>query len=295
MMKRGLLLLILGCFLLPMAAQTDTLTYQFPVIPDSLVTPDERSGYLMTHYWDNFEIENRVSLQQKGLVEQVFVDCFSLITIASRESVMQSIDTLLKRAGGDADILLMYADLADKYLYSGEGTFVSEEAYMPFVKAVLDSKKVDKFNKLRFASQYELMTQNQLGMMVTDFEYKLPNQTKKQRVKKLKSPYTLLYINDPDCDDCSITTLRLSVSQVLAQAIKRGELTVLSVYPDGESEEWLENRSGYPKEWIVASMENGDRYFDLRTLPVLYLLDEKKKIVLRQTTLEEIEAFFEKN
>lgn len=35
----------------------------------------------------------------------------------------------------------MYADIADKYLYSGEGHLVSEEAYLPFVKAVLDSKK----------------------------------------------------------------------------------------------------------------------------------------------------------
>ena len=33
--------------------------YQLPDIPDSLVTPDVRSEYLIAHYWDNFDIENR--------------------------------------------------------------------------------------------------------------------------------------------------------------------------------------------------------------------------------------------
>ena len=40
---------------------------------------------------------------------------------------------------------------------------------MPFVKAVLDSKKVDKLRKLRYSYQYDVLTKNQLGMELTDF------------------------------------------------------------------------------------------------------------------------------
>ena len=64
---------------------------------------------------------------------------------------------------------------------------------------------------------------------------------------------------------------------------------VLSVYPDGETDEWLNAVKDYPQEWIVASMENGDRCFDLRIMPALYLLDKDKKIILRNTSLEEVE------
>lgn len=291
MVRKTLLLCIFICTVVMLGAQESTVRpYHLPDIPDSLTTPDVRSEYLIEHYWDQFEVENRAYLNAQEIVEQAFVDFASIMRIASRESTMKAIDTLLDRAVDDEDILLMYADIADKYLYSGEGNFVSEEAYLPFVKAVLDSKKVDKLRKLRYSYQYDVLTKNQLGMVLTDFEYKLPGKEKTYRIKKLKSPFTLLYINDPECEDCSLTTLRLSVSQALLQEIKAGRLTILSVYPDGETEEWLTRVAEYPKEWIVASMENGDRCFDLRIMPVLYLLDKDKKIILRNTSLEEVEA-----
>lgn len=290
MVKRVLIVCVLVCLCALVKAQNVTVApYQLPDIPDSLTTPDARSEYLVTHYWDDFEVENRAYLEAPLVVEQAFVDFMSIMRLTSRDCTLNSIDHLLDRASVDGDILLMYADIADKYLYSGQGTFVSEEAYLPFVEAVIDSKKVDKLRKLRYTYQYDLLTKNQLGMTMTDFEYKLPGEDKTYRFKKLKSPFILLYINDPDCDDCSITTLRLSVSQALLKEVREGRLTILSVYPDGETEEWLAGVGEYPKEWIVASMENGDRVFDLRIMPALYLLDKDKKIILRNTTLEEVE------
>ena len=92
-----------------------------------------------------------------------------------------------------------------------------------------------------------------------------------------------------------MTTLRLSVSQSLLKEVREGRLVILSVYPDGETDEWLGSVEKYPKEWVVASMENGDRYFDLRIMPALYLLDKDKKIILRNTSLEEVEKILKEN
>ena len=256
-MVRKILLCIFACTFVMSEAQEDSVRpYQLPDIPDSLVTPDVRSEYLIAHYWDNFDIENRAYLDAREIPEQAFVDFTSIMRIASRESTLKSIDILLKRASSDEDILLMYADIADKYLYSGEGHLVSEEAYLPFVKAVLDSKKVDKLRKLRYSYQYDVLTKNQLGMELTDFEYKLPGKEKKFRVKKLKAPFVLLYINDPECDDCSLTTLRLSVSQSLLKEVREGRLVILSVYPDGETDGWAVLRN-IPKSgwWLLWKME----------------------------------------
>lgn len=279
----------ISAFALTGAQATLVAPYRLPNIPDSLTTPDARSEYLMEHYWDNFKVENRIYLDSLQVAEQAFVDFVSIMRIAPREGTMKGINALLKRASCDEDILLMYAGFADKYLYSGQGPFVSEEAYLPFVEAVLDSKKVDKLYKLRYSYQYDVMTKNQLGMEITDFEYKLPGKDKAYHINKLKSPFILLYINDPECEDCSLATLRLSVSQALLNEVRAGRLTILSLYPDGETEEWLAGVAEYPKEWIVASMENGDRYFDLRIMPTIYLLDKDKKIILRNASLEEVE------
>ena len=275
MVRKVLIVCAFVCtFFLSKAQDSAVAPYQLPDIPDSLTTPDVRSEYLIEHYWDNFAVEDRAYLEAPLVVEQAFVDFTSIMRITSRESTMKAIAILLKRASSDGDILLMYADIADKYLYSGGGTFVSkylysgggtfvsDEAYLPFAEAVAESKKVDELRKLRYTYQYNVLTQNQVGMKMTDFEYKLPGKDKEYRFKKLKSPYVLLYINDPECEDCSLATLRLSVSQALLQEIREGQLTILSLYPDGETEEWLAEVADYPKEWIVASMENGERCFD---------------------------------
>ncbi len=68
-------------------------------------------------------------------------------------------------------------------------------------------------------------------------------------------------------------------------------MTVLFIFPDGEIEKWLAQIEKYPKERLVASMKEGDQVFDLRTMPVLYLLDKDKKIVLKNPSLEELEAY----
>ena len=39
----------------------------------------------------------------------------------------------------------------------------------------------------------------------------------------------------------------------------------------------------------MAFMENGDCYFDVRIMLALYLVDKDKKIILRNTSLEEVE------
>lgn len=82
-MVRKILLCIFACAFVMSEAQEDSVRpYQLPDIPDSLVTPDVRSEYLITHYWDNFDIENRAYLDAREIPEQAFVDlpllCVSL-------------------------------------------------------------------------------------------------------------------------------------------------------------------------------------------------------------------------
>lgn len=94
-MVRKILLCIFACtFVMSEAQEESVRPYQLPDIPDSLVTPDVRSEYLIAHYWDNFDIENRAYLDAREIPEQAFVDFTSIMRIASRESTLKSIDIL---------------------------------------------------------------------------------------------------------------------------------------------------------------------------------------------------------
>ena len=74
-------------------------------------------------------------------------------------------------------------------------------------------------------------------------------------------------------------------------------LTILSVYPGSNVKQWIENLPSMPeKNWVNAYDNDmtitNKRIYDIKTIPTIYLLDDKKRIILKDTSLEEIESFF---
>lgn len=63
--------------------------------------------------------------------------------------------------------------------------------------------------------------------------------------------------------------------------------------PDEELQEWKRHLSDFPKEWIngydkglVIKEKN---LYDLKAIPTLYLLDQKKIVILKDAPIREIE------
>ena len=109
----------------------------------------------------------------------------------------------------------------------------------------------------------------------------------------LTAPRVLVYFYDPTCEDCEALTRRLASSESINRLIDEGRLQVLAIYPDNDRELWKNHASHLPEQWINGYDEHlsiipGSNYL-FRSLPALYLLDKKKYIRLRETTLEAIE------
>lgn len=72
-MVRKILLCIFACtFVMSEAQEESVRPYQLPDIPDSLVTPDVRSEYLIAHYWDNFVLKTAHIWMRREIPEQAF-------------------------------------------------------------------------------------------------------------------------------------------------------------------------------------------------------------------------------
>lgn len=74
-------------------------------------------------------------------------------------------------------------------------------------------------------------------------------------------------------------------------------LTVLSIYPDANVDEWRKALPTLPQKHWINSYDDGEhiinkRLYDLKAIPTLYLLDKDKKVVLKDVTLREIEVYF---
>jgi hypothetical protein len=85
---------------------------------------------------------------------------------------------------------------------------------------------------------------------------------------------------------------KIASSAVIGKAVEDGKLKILSVCVDGSKEQWQAQK--LPIQWIDARDEKNvitDReLYDLPSLPVMYLLDRSCRVILKNTTLEKLEA-----
>ena len=74
--------------------------------------------------------------------------------------------------------------------------------------------------------------------------------------------------------------------------LEEGTLLVVNVYPDEDLQAWLDYLPNYPEEWVCGcdpdQVLNSDTRYWLRAIPSLYLLDEQKRVVLKDAPLEKL-------
>ena len=112
----------------------------------------------------------------------------------------------------------------------------------------------------------------------------------------IKSEYTLIYFNNPECHDCGRVHGYLVASKVFTTMLQTGRLKLLALYPDEDLGAWTRHKEEYPSSWIAARYaKKSDReYYHLQAIPSLYLLDKTKKVLLKDATVEAVEEYLRK-
>lgn len=107
----------------------------------------------------------------------------------------------------------------------------------------------------------------------------------------LRTPLTLLYLTNIDCDICEEAGDSIASSAVIGRAIADGRLTVLSVYVGSDRKGWLrrEPRRQW-KECIDPAMSvYGIADYDFSYLPAFYIIDSSREIIASPQSVSGIE------
>ncbi|MFR2226329.1 MAG: thioredoxin family protein, partial [Bacteroides xylanisolvens] len=127
-----------------------------------------------------------------------------------------------------------------------------------------------------------------------NFIYKLSSGTQGSLYKQ-KSVYTLLFINNPGCHACTETIEALKNAPIINQLLEQKRLTVLSIYPDEELDEWRKHLNEFPKEWVNGYDKTfaikEQQLYDLKAIPTLYLLNKDKTVLLKDAPAQTIEEY----
>lgn len=184
--------------------------------------------------------------------------------------------------------LLRYVQTVEKALYTPKCSPCNRGIYTALVAALLQSGE-DETRLMRYQYQYNILSHNNEGDVATDFVF-LDTESNERCLSQTSTPFTLLIFNDPECDECALLRKMLLASRPLSAAVRNGELSVIAIYPDQASDDWRKQMEHYPPQWIKGCADNVSDLYDLRTLPATYLLGADRRVLLRDGSIEELEA-----
>lgn len=275
-------------------------TFVLPDIPEEITNADDRAKYLVAHYWDRFDFANKTLIQKPHITEQAFVDYINILTYVPSKNAEESLVYTLQRAETDSAMYVHFASLFEKYFYEPNSPFHNESFYLPVLREMAKSDMLPAEAKSRYEFQLEMVSKNNVGQMANDFTYTLAS-GQSSNLYSIKSEYVLLMFSNPECNMCMSVTNQLNQSVPIQGALSRNTpartmLTIMTLYPDNDVEGWRAHLSNLPQNWLHAYDKGMEitykRLYDLKAIPSLYLLDKNKKVILKDTSVGAIEAFF---
>lgn len=259
--------------------------FQYPQAPENLTSLSQRANYVVEHFWDRCNLKSAFSSRDK--METAFRDYVTYMQFASKDTTIMSINNLIKEVQKKPKNMLTLAQIAENTLYGDSALFWSDELYLYFTKAVVNTKKLSKADKARYEHHTQILTNSMIGSKLPNFEFETIDGNKLQ-FDSINAPAIILFFNDIDCTDCSLAKVRMATDINLNKLIDRGVIKIVSIYLGKATNEWKNEAQGYPKNWVIGACDEIYDMFDLRATPTIYQIDDKHSIIAKNLTVDGI-------
>ncbi|MDR1274429.1 MAG: DUF5106 domain-containing protein [Odoribacteraceae bacterium] len=263
-------------------------------IPAAYTDPQQQAEYYVAHLWEHFDFTDTAFIHLPEITEQAFASYVQALHSVPKAKAAAAVKKMLKQAGQETLMLRYFADLYEKYIYDPNSPFMNEELYISVLEVVAASDQFEEEQRARAAHRLEMAQKNRLGSKANDFSFTLAS-GKKTRLYDIKSEYILLFFNNPGCTACKIYRDAMCASSLITGLIQQNRLKVVAVYPDEDLTEWRDYLPQIPAEWINGYDETlalrGEKIYNLRAIPTLYLLDKDKTVLLKDARVEVVEPY----
>ena len=267
-------------------------------IPSMLSEQQDILNYLAENYWNGITVSSRnypcdslyVSGVEKGIVEQKFADWTLILDNVDISVARKSVGKLYDAAyaceqqNPSSNVFETFVYLTQKYFYDPNSPLRNEDYYLPFVSKYASYEGLSDVERGKFEREARLCALNKIGTKAADFRFSDRN-GKIRNLYDIKAPYTLLFFSNPGCEACMQIINVLKGEPMIAQMIADGTLAVLNIYIDEDIQAWRSYMPIYPAEWYNGFdpdlvLRSNDIYA-VRAIPSLYLLDEEKRVILK--------------
>ncbi|WP_160714649.1 TlpA family protein disulfide reductase [Chitinophaga solisilvae] len=271
-----------------------------PEIPQKPTGEDSSFAYryFKAHYWDEVDLASD-RLVRTPVLEGKLKKYFSQLVVNMPDSINADCDALIAMTRKSKETFkyvlwwLTYNYESSPYM-GMDGVFVHlvEKYYVPGEAFWLNAEQLNKIVNRAYT-----LAPNLIGQQAAPLELK-DTASRPVSLYKTQAKFTVLVFWDPTCGHCKTEVPRLD--SAYKASWKNKGVAMIGVKTEGTREEWL----SFIKEhklngWIHASdpepASNYRRLYDVYSTPVVYLLDEKKKIVAKRLAVEQLNEFIDRS
>lgn len=262
--------------------------FSLPIVPNMIHGEEERIAYLCEHFWDNLNTNDTILLRNSEQFEEYFALYLTFLKSEPIDISTKNIASFLNKTGKNNEWRELIMQMATKYLYHIESPLLSEELYIPFAQYALSIPNLSIKDSILYTHRLEVALKNRPGSKANDFPF-VTSKGKHTTLHKSTDRYTLLFFNDPECENCKEAKSQLIGNDIIRQMTENGTLQPIMIYTEGDSDVWKQHKHDCPKGWISGfdAEENirMRRIYELRAMPCIYLIDKDKKVILKDVNI----------
>ena len=255
-----------------------------PEVPAMLREPSLRAAYIIEHFWDAMDFADTLRSHSTDFMEQNFSNFISVFPYADEKAQRKAVDRVMTAAQVDSAAYYKLADIAEKYLYDPNSPMLSEDYYILFLEKLVDSPLAGDYGAIRYRYQLEGALKNRPGTIASDFAY-ITRDGRSYMLRSTPVEGSLLVIfYDPECDHCKDIMASVHNDTSISAAVADGRLKVLALYAGDDRALWESTARSMPEEWGVGYVTSdiiGQHRYILRAMPTMFLLDDDKRIILK--------------
>ncbi|WP_343562988.1 DUF5106 domain-containing protein [Sphingobacterium sp.] len=250
----------------------------------------------LLHFWDKFDMNDTAQVKNPDKGEQQLADFLGLLLKTPDSATRdKAVDLMLDKAKSNRTSFDHFVKLYERYLYDGNSPMRNDIAYESVLRYMIKTDLLSDLEKEAYRPVYKLVLRNKVGQPAEDFSYELANGSK-QKLSEVKAKFTLLIFYDPDCSHCKETIHQLRDTPQLVQAFSELQLQIVAIDPWGDRSKWKNYMSEMSEKWINGFDSDSKilsfNLYDLKASPTIYLLDENKNVLLKDTYLQQVIQFF---
>lgn len=260
--------------------------------------PISTADSTLFHFWDKFAMQDTAQVKNPEKGEQHLADFIQLLAQTPDSATRdKAVNLMLDKAKINHTSFDYFIKQYEHYLYDGNSPLRNDVLYESVLRYLIKTDVLSDLEKEAYRPTYKLLLRNKEGQTAEDFSYELAN-GKKQKLSETKAKYTFLIFYDPDCSHCKETIQQLRDTPQLVQLFTQLQVQVLAVDPWGDRTKWKNYQTELSYQWINGFDSESKilsfNLYDLKASPTIYLLDENKKVLLKDTYLQQVIAYFVK-